>query len=164
MSYLRWYVCHIHCASWVPWLLLNGSWLFKSHLLREKFWNLVGRVRSLPPSCFQASSLVLILKKNDRRNIGSGILMIFNLIVELMCYSQGHLIRGLFLVGGVLLPYVLNDLNLLILAWDTVFLNEGKKIVVFCIDFHIRFLGMKMNIYIDGLYSFQTWNSNWLPR
>lgn len=52
----------------------------KSRLLREKFWNLVGGVRSLPTSCFQASSLVLILKKNDRSSIGSGILMIFNLI------------------------------------------------------------------------------------
>lgn len=75
----------------MPEMMLMSHRLFKLHALttdKREFTgqnhpclerNLVG-VRSLSPSCFQASSLVLVLEENDRRNIGGGIWMIFNLI------------------------------------------------------------------------------------
>lgn len=88
----------------------------KLPLLRREI--LVGGVRSLPSSHLQSSSLVLILKQKDKNNIGSGILMIFLAFltssVDLTCYSLGHLIRSLFLVRDVVVPYVLNCLVYLV--------------------------------------------------
>lgn len=73
------------------------------------------RSQTLPAlSCSQAFGLVLILQKNDRKNIGSGVLMIITSSVELMHCSQGHLIRSLFLMGEVLVPCGLNRLNQII--------------------------------------------------
>lgn len=84
----------------------------KLPLLRREIF--VGGVKSLPSSHLQVSSLVLSLKQKDKRNTESGIFMTFlTSSVDLIHYSQGHLIRSLFLVKGVVVLYILNRLNLL---------------------------------------------------
>lgn len=94
----------------------------KLPLLRRE---ILVEVRSLPSSHWESSGLVLILKQKDKKKYWGWHFNDFFVTssVDLMHYSQCHLIRSLFLVRDAVVPYVLNCLNLLGLIRDAILNN-----------------------------------------